>query len=152
MKIETAEIVHIYPTEVWFEKDFMGTVHIKIQHMAPDTQPFTFVTINYNYAYTSNSHQRDFAKKIGELLGQPDIQERPWVIPDSWKQDMEDLQDVECHCYTCNKDVKTKSGWPVVMTQMILCPECGNKRCPHATDHNLECSKSNDPGQEGSRY
>jgi hypothetical protein len=152
MKIETAEIVHIYPTEVWFEKDFMGTVHIKMQHMAPGTEPFTFVTINYDYAYTSNSHQRDFAKKIGELLGQPDIQERPWVMPDSWKQDIEDLQDVECHCYNCNKDVKTKSGWPVVMTQMIVCPECGNKRCPHATDHNLECSGSNDPGQEGSRY
>jgi len=38
------------------------------------------------------------------------------------------------------------------MTGMILCPECGNKRCPKATDHNNACTNSNDVGQEGSRY
>jgi hypothetical protein len=149
MKIETAEITHIYPTEVWFEKDFMGTIHIKMQHMAPDTVPFTFVTINYDYAYTSNGHQRDFAKKIGELLGQPDIQERPWVMPAGWK---EHLESSDCYCYNCNKDKKTKSGFLWTMSWMILCPTCGNKRCPHATDHSLACTDSNEPGQEGSRY
>jgi hypothetical protein len=81
MKIETGEIVHIYPTEVWFEKDFFGTVHIKMQHMAPDMKPFTLVNINYDYAYTSNGHQYELAKEIGKLLGQSDIQERPWVMP-----------------------------------------------------------------------
>lgn len=25
-------------------------------------------------------------------------------------------------------------------------------RCPHGTDHNLRCTNSNEPGQEGSRY
>jgi hypothetical protein len=35
---------------------------------------------------------------------------------------------------------------------MFLCRECGNKRCPHSTDCNLACTKSNDPEQEGSRY
>lgn len=35
---------------------------------------------------------------------------------------------------------------------MILCDECGNKRCPKASDHNLKCSGSNEPGQEGSVY
>lgn len=35
---------------------------------------------------------------------------------------------------------------------MILCPKCGNKRCPHASDHRLECTRSNEPGQEGSVY
>lgn len=35
----------------------------------------------------------------------------------------------------------------------VLCPTCGNKRCPHAADHNLECTHSNEPGQSGSaRY
>jgi NAD-dependent SIR2 family protein deacetylase len=154
MKIETAEIVHVYPTEVWFEKDFFGTVHIKMQHMAPDTVPFTFVTINYDYAYTSNSHQRDFAKKIGELLGQPDIQERPWTPPESWYKKVlaVDGEEAECYCYNCNKDRVDKTGFPVTMTRMILCPTCGNKRCPHATDHTLECTGSNEPGQPGSRY
>ncbi|WP_419637208.1 hypothetical protein, partial [Thiolapillus sp.] len=37
-------------------------------------------------------------------------------------------------------------------TKMILCPECGNKRCPHASDHRLACTGSNEPGQPGSVY
>ena len=150
MKIETAEITHIYPTEVWFEKDFFGTVHIKMQHMAPGTGPFTFITIGYDYAYTSNSHQREMAKKIGQLLGVEDIQERPHVPPKSWF--VNNNEDTECYCYNCNKDRKLKNGIPFVATRMILCPTCGNKRCPHATDHSLACTGSNEPGQEGSRY
>lgn len=35
---------------------------------------------------------------------------------------------------------------------MEVCPTCGNKRCPRATDHNLPCTNSNEPGQPGSRY
>ena len=33
-----------------------------------------------------------------------------------------------------------------------VCPECGNKRCPHANDHRNACTGSNEPGQEGSAY
>lgn len=35
---------------------------------------------------------------------------------------------------------------------MIVCEHCGNKRCPHATDHDFECTNSNEPGQPGSIY
>jgi len=35
---------------------------------------------------------------------------------------------------------------------MFLCPTCGNKRCPKATDHTLACTNSNEPGQPGSDY
>jgi hypothetical protein len=35
---------------------------------------------------------------------------------------------------------------------MIVCPTCGNKRCPHASDHRYECTQSNEPGQPGSVY
>ncbi len=87
MKIETAEIVHIYPTEVWYEKDFFGTVLIKTQHMVPDSKPFTFITIGYDYAYTSNSHQHHLVKEIGKLLGVEDIQPREWKMPEEWKGD-----------------------------------------------------------------
>ena len=50
-----------------------------------------------------------------------------------------------CSCRTCR---------PVTMTDMrfVVCPECGNKRCPHANDHRHECTGSNEPGQEGSAY
>lgn len=58
-----------------------------------------------------------------------------------------------CHCYNCLKDyTEPGSVFSYVTTRMILCPDCGNKRCPHATDHSLACTNSNEPGQPGSRY
>ena len=57
----------------------------------------------------------------------------------------------DCWCFNCLKDMK-ENGWPISLTRMILCPSCGNKRCPRATDHSLECTNSNEPGQKGSRY
>lgn len=63
------------------------------------------------------------------------------------------VAEYSCYCYNCNVDRLDESGrLPYVATRMIVCPECGNKRCPHATDHNLACTNSNDPGQPGSRY
>lgn len=35
---------------------------------------------------------------------------------------------------------------------MIVCPTCGNKRCPKATHHSHACTASNAPGQPGSSY
>jgi len=51
----------------------------------------------------------------------------------------------KCWCHTCR---------PVTMTDMrfVVCPECGNKRCPHANDHRNVCTGSNEPGQESSAY
>jgi hypothetical protein len=39
-----------------------------------------------------------------------------------------------------------------ISVRMFLCPTCGNKRCPKANDHRLNCTGSNEPGQEGSDY
>lgn len=39
-----------------------------------------------------------------------------------------------------------------VQIKMVLCPICGNKRCPKASDHRLDCTNSNDVGQPGSVY
>lgn len=41
---------------------------------------------------------------------------------------------------------------PVEGTRMVVCPTCGNKRCPHASDHNYTCTSSNESGQPGSVY
>lgn len=51
----------------------------------------------------------------------------------------------DCWCRTCR---------PVTMSDMrfVVCPECGNKRCPHANDHRNDCTGSNEPGQVGSAY
>lgn len=47
-----------------------------------------------------------------------------------------------CWCATCR---------PVSFgdMRMVLCPVCGNKRCPHATDHRYACTGSNEVGQGG---
>lgn len=39
---------------------------------------------------------------------------------------------------------------PLTATRMIVCSECGNKRCPKECDQRLDCTGSNDPGQPGS--
>ncbi|HIB5998776.1 TPA: hypothetical protein ACWXCA_001306 [Klebsiella pneumoniae] len=54
-------------------------------------------------------------------------------------------QKPDCWCRTCR---------PVVLNDMrfVVCPDCGNKRCPRANDHRNACTGSNEPGQEGSAY
>lgn len=32
------------------------------------------------------------------------------------------------------------------------CEICGNKRCPHHSNHRFACTASNQPGQEGSLF
>lgn len=50
-----------------------------------------------------------------------------------------------CSCLTCRPLTFSDS-------RFVVCPECGNKRCPHANDHRNACTGSNEPGQEGSAY
>ncbi|TRM53256.1 hypothetical protein YH64_009145 [Achromobacter sp. LC458] len=47
-----------------------------------------------------------------------------------------------CWCATCR---------PVSFgdMRMVLCPVCGNKRCPRAADHRYACTGSNEVGQVG---
>jgi len=65
---------------------------------------------------------------------------------------MRTLDKDQCGCYNCLKEVKDHNRWPITMSTFIVCPICGNKRCPKATDHNLACTNSNEPNQPGSRY
>lgn len=50
-----------------------------------------------------------------------------------------------CGCHACR---------PITFgdMRMVLCPTCGNKRCPHANNHQNDCTGSNQPGQAGSAY
>lgn len=62
--------------------------------------------------------------------------------------------DFESDCHRCHADVQASAptGHIVFQGRMILCPECGNKRCPKASDHTLACTGSNESGQPGSVY
>lgn len=74
------------------------------------------------------------ACRAARLKAQPQNapQNIPEIIPDCW-------------CRACR---------PVVLNDMrfVVCPDCGNKRCPRANDHRNACTGSNEPGQEGSAY
>jgi len=56
-----------------------------------------------------------------------------------------------CGCYACVDDPAKGIANPA-LSRFIVCPECGNKRCPRGTDHRLDCTGSNEPGQPGSRF
>ncbi|HFL5986533.1 TPA: hypothetical protein ACG4MZ_000097 [Klebsiella aerogenes] len=92
----------------------------------PDTGAFEF----------GNDAQRDYSSTLEELAeGIRALHQNAGnspVIPDCW-------------CRTCR---------PVALNDMrfVVCPDCGNKRCPRANDHRNSCTWSNDPDQEGSAY
>lgn len=51
-------------------------------------------------------------------------------------------------CRRC-EDRTLKHPWD---RTFIVCGTCGNKRCPKATNHELDCTGSNATGQPGSDY
>ena len=57
----------------------------------------------------------------------------------------------KCNCLRCLRERDERIGGQAIETcRMIVCETCGNKRCPHATDHRYVCTGSNDAGQIGS--
>lgn len=62
-----------------------------------------------------------------------------------------------CGCIRCVDKRMAGSARDVFLGPMVpgwryACEQCGNKRCPHHTDHTLACTGSNEPGQPGSVY
>lgn len=58
-----------------------------------------------------------------------------------------------CPCRACLRERDERiGGCPVEQMMMVVCQKCGNKRCPHATNHRNACTNSNEPGQAGSIY
>lgn len=62
------------------------------------------------------------------------------------KRTLESLRAGNCGCHRCLEERDE------IRVHMIVCPTCGNKRCPKASDHELACTNSNEPGQAGSVY
>jgi len=89
--------------------------------------------------------QAQFGNNFDAIFRRPD----PRAVEDARRED-EEFERIgrakyQCWCYNCQDAAYRTSN-------MIVCPTCGNKRCPHATDHNQACTNSNDAGQPGSRY
>lgn len=67
----------------------------------------------------------------------------------------EDVRRNGC-CIRCREEWERDNQhlhWSVLLARtMLLCLDCGNKRCPKASDHRNRCTRSNAVGQPGSRY
>lgn len=118
----------------------------------------------YDVPYSMPSNLREFIdQEIGILFSEDDAQgvwiacrraamlaaaqqspgSEPATVPGKWIPVSEQMPD--CWCLTCR---------PVTLNDMrfVVCPDCGNKRCPRANDHRNACTGSNEPGQEGSAH
>lgn len=65
------------------------------------------------------------------------------------------MAQADCNCHSCREERATASGdpaWHWKNALFVTCPNCGNKRCPKATNHRHACTNSNEPGQKGSVY
>lgn len=91
------------------------------------------LTASYLFAHVDNT--KDSWKAM--LAAAP-------AAPDGWIPVSERMP-VKLWCRTCR---------PITLNDMrfVVCPDCGNKRCPKANDHRNACTGSNEPGQEGSAY
>jgi hypothetical protein len=58
----------------------------------------------------------------------------------------------ECFCHRCVEERERDIPLTQRPLRMIVCEHCGNKRCPHASDHRHACTGSNEPDQPGSIF
>ena len=110
----------------------------------PEGRGFRYVKggIHYSSNYANGWNACRAAMLAAAPQPQNAQQNIPEIIP-GWIPVSERMPD--CWCRTCR---------PVVLNDMrfVVCPDCGNKRCPRANDHRNACTGSNEPGQEGSAY
>ncbi len=67
-----------------------------------------------------------------------------------------------CGCLRCQQEYSASLPTDTPMHERFAgpggkgwryaCEKCGNKRCPHHSNHELQCTNSNKPGQIGSVY
>ena len=109
----------------------------------PESQTFPPAPLQY-----SHTQMLEIAVTAIDLVNASDDSVPDAVFDDAWDK-LRCLvhKKPTCSCWTC---VTAVSGW--LPLPMIVCETCGNKRCPHGTNHVHACTNSNEPGQPGSRY
>lgn len=120
--------------------NWTAMLHRKGQH------PWEGITIDCSEYPDRVRYEADRMRHlIGELADEPDILAYDADAHSGYVNPGNSPVTQDCWCRTCR---------PMTMSDMrfVVCPECGNKRCPHANDHKNDCTGSNEPGQEGSAY
>jgi predicted RNA-binding Zn-ribbon protein involved in translation (DUF1610 family) len=78
-----------------------------------------------------------------------------WEFPSdlSWKESVIKLGRAVEKAHGIRSEPQAKCGCRACLsplenaTTFVVCPKCGNKRCPKAADHRNVCTGSNEPGQ-----
>lgn len=88
--------------------------------------------------------------RLGTLIPKPSLasggEEAVSDYIDPQRRALESRKAGLCCCHRCLDERREMRAW------MVVCPICGNKRCPKASNHDLLCTASNEPGQPGSVY
>lgn len=92
-------------------------------------------------------HTRRLEREHGHGLVMRQAHGRLLVLRPGWKP-------ANCWCINCEaRYIAELAKFDIFASAtFVVCPDCGNKRCPRATSHQDACSGSNESGQEGSMY
>ena len=93
----------------------------------------------YTTGHCQNHKQPGGCQLHNVQCGYPNCDRKPVV------EQAQPVQQEPCWCTTCR---------PITVADMrfVVCPDCGNKRCPKAHNHTNACTGSNEPGQIGSSW
>lgn len=93
-----------------------------------------------NESYAALSHELESYAALPNGIGGCDDSRRVEVLLERINA-LPNAETKKCWCHTCR---------PVTISDMrfVVCPTCGNKRCPRAKDHRNACSFSNDPAAD----
>ena len=160
------------PNSVTFMTDLVRCVEWAVQNRpggiwhVTNPQPLSAVQIMTEYQKYDPNHQFDIidekqldlittAKRSNCILDSNKLKLAGFKMSDSI-QSLESCMERYCKmlvvsgnpcpCHDCASIQERMMG------RMILCPVCGNKRCPRAANHINACTGSNEPGQPGSLY
>ena len=89
------------------------------------------------------------------MAGRDHLRQGTGIVPDALGLGLFPPEHACCHkCWNAYVDQETEDQRLTRMLSrpFIVCGQCGNKRCPQASDHDLDCTNSNDTGQKGSVY
>ncbi len=113
----------------------------------PEPDVIGYTAIGDNDAYSPRAlrlHGELFWLKVGDVAAQAPLASTAVIASPAGfgfvAARPRTAEEAACWCAACR---------PVTMddNRMVLCPTCGNKRCPRADDHHNVCGNSNLPGQ-----
>lgn len=93
------------------------------------------------------------SRPVGDVQG-----ETQTTKPTSSRTEASASETALCQSIRCLDERDVSDGvflskrMPASWSRMVVCATCGNKRCPHATNHRNACTNSNESGQVGSVY